>query len=129
MLGFGLYIMCRLLILLLMTVLFIRTAGVIVLFRYTHSTVSAAPHWVPASLLSKANWRLAFASALLMCVFQVCIFIKGNSRVCCTVCVFQRYFHGFDLVEKVKNVVKDLVFFFFTDKSCAQLYRMLVRTI
>ena len=37
------------------------------------NTVSTAPHWVPASFLSKANLRLDFASALLMCVFQVCL--------------------------------------------------------
>ena len=33
------------------------------------NTVSATPHWVPASFLSKANLRLEFASALLMCGF------------------------------------------------------------
>ena len=31
-------------------------------------TISSAAHWVPASFLSKANYRLAYASALLLCV-------------------------------------------------------------
>ena len=33
---------------------------------------------------------------------------------------------GFDLVDKVKSGVKDLVLFIFTHQSCAQLERMLV---
>ena len=57
--------------------------------------------------------------------------VIGNSKVCCTVCVFQLcviqyYFHGFGLVDKVKSVVKDLVLFIFTHQSCVQLAKMLV---
>ena len=55
--------------------------------------------------------------------------VKGNSKVCCTVCVLQlvvipHYFHGFELVDKVKSVVNDLVLFTFTHQSCVQLDRM-----
>ena len=42
-------------------------------------TVSAAPHWVPASFVSKANMRLAFVSALLIAtLLQVC-FLSSSS--------------------------------------------------
>ena len=62
-------------------------------------TVSAAPHWVPARFLSKGNLHLAFASALLMCVFQVCLLSKVIPRyvaVCVLqLCAIQHYFHGF----------------------------------
>ena len=55
---------------------------------------------------------------------------KGNSKVYCTVCVLQicviQHFKGFDLVDKVKSVVKDLVLFIFTHPSGAQLDRLLV---
>ena len=37
---------------------------------------SASLHWLPASFLGKANLRLAFTSALLMSVFQVCLLSK-----------------------------------------------------
>ena len=87
MLRFVMYLMCGLLIwMMMMTVLLIRTPCV---FRivpiYTFlNTVSAAP----ASFLSKANLRLAFASAVLMYVFQVCRLFKVIPRyvalsVCC----------------------------------------------
>ena len=73
--------------------------------------VSVAPHWVSASFLSKANLRLAFASALLMCVFQVCLLSDVIPRyvalfVCCSSVSSNIIFMGFDLVDKVKSVVK-----------------------
>ena len=94
------------------------------------NTVSAALHWVPASFLSKANLRLSVSSALLMCIFQVCLLSKVIPRyvalyVCCTVSS-NIISMGFDLVHKVKSVVKYLVLFIFTHKSCAQLDKMLV---
>ena len=55
--------------------------------------------------------------------------VKGNSKVCCTVCVSSNIiFMGFDLVDKVNNVVKYLVLIIFThqSESCAQLDKMLV---
>ena len=71
------------------------------------NTVSAAPHWVPASFLSKVNFRLAFASALLMCVFQVCLLSKVFLRyvalsVCCSSVSSKIIYMGFDLVDMVK---------------------------
>ena len=95
------------------------------------NTVSAAPHWVPASFRSNANFRLAFASALLMCVFQVCLLsnvIPMNVvlSVCCSSVSSNIIFMGFDLVDKVKSVVKDLVLFIFAHQSCAQLDKVLV---
>ena len=95
------------------------------------NTVSAAPHWVPASFWSKANLRLAFASALLMCVFQVCLLSRVIPRyvalsVCCSSVSSNIIFMGFDFVDKVKSVVKDLVLFIFTHQSCAKLDKMLV---
>ena len=98
---------------------------------YTFNTVSAAPHCVPASFLSKANLRLAFASALLMCVFQVCLLSKvipmyvallvSSSSVSSNI-----IFMCFGLVDNVKSVVQDLVLFIFTHQSSAQLDKMLV---
>ena len=81
------------------------------------NTVSAAPHWVPASFLSKAILRLAFASALLICVFHVCLLSKVIPRyvalsVCCSSVSSNIIFMGFDLVDKVKSVVKELVLFY-----------------
>ena len=72
-------------------------------------TDSAAPHWIPVSFLSKANLRLALASALLMCVFQVCLLSKVIPRyvalsVCCSSVASNIIFMGFDLVDKVKSV-------------------------
>ena len=95
------------------------------------NTVSAAPHWVPASFLSKANLRLALASSLLMCVFRVCLLSKVIPRyvalsVCCSSVSSSFIFMGFDLVDKVKSVVQDLVLLIFTHQSCAQLDNMLV---
>ena len=57
--------------------------------------------------------------------------IKGNSKVCCTsVCCSSVSSNvivtGFDLVDTVKSVVKDLVLLIFTHQSCAQLDNMLV---
>ena len=70
------------------------------------NTFSEAPHWVPASFLSNANLRLAFASALLMCVFHVCLLSKVIPRyvalsVCCSSVSSNIIFMGFDLVDKV----------------------------
>ena len=95
------------------------------------NTVSAAPHWAAASFLSKANLRLSFASALLMCVFQVCLLSKVIPRyvalsVCSSSVSSNIIFIGFGLVDKVKSVLRDLVVFIFTHQSCAQLDKMLV---
>ena len=95
------------------------------------NTVSAAPNWVPASFLSKVILRLAFASALLMCVFQVCLLSKVIPRyvalsVCCNSVSSNIIFMGFDLFDRVKSVLKDLVLFIFTQQSCAQLDKMLI---
>ena len=115
MLCLGLYLICRLLILNLMTVLLILTPGVVaVLFRYIHSSIlfRQYPHWVPASFLNKDILRLVFASALLSCVFQVCLLSKVFPRyvalsVCCSSVSCNIIFMGFDLVDMVNNVVKD----------------------
>ena len=95
------------------------------------NTVSAAPHWVPASFLSKANLRLAFASALLMWVFQICLLSNVIPRcvalsVCCSSVSPNIIFMGFYLVDKVKSVIKDLVLFIFIHQYCAQLDKMLI---
>ena len=102
--------------------------GRIVLIYTFLKTVSAAPHWVPAHFMSKTNLRLAFASALLMCVFQVCLLSKVISRfvalsVCCSSVSSNIIFMGFDLVDKVESVVKYLVLFIFTHQSSARLTR------
>ena len=52
--------------------------------------------------------------------------VKGNSKVCCSSVSSNIMFMGFELVDKVKSVVKDLVLFIFTHQSCAQLDKMLV---
>ena len=105
--------------------------GRIVLIYTFLNTVSAAPHWVPASFLSKANLRLAFASALLMCVFQVYLLSKVIPRyvalsVCSSYVSSNIIFIGLGLFDKVNNVVHDLVLFIFIHQSCAQLDKMLV---
>ena len=46
--------------------------------------------------------------------------------VCCSSVSSNMIFMGFDLVDKVKSVVKDLVLFIFTQQFCAQLDKMLV---
>ena len=111
-----------------MTLLLDSTPGVVsrIVPIYTlFNTVSAAPHWVPASFLSKANFHIAFASALLMCVFHICLLSRVIPRyvalsVCCSSVSCNIIFMGFDLVDKVKCVVKDFVLFIFTYQSCAQ---------
>ena len=56
------------------------------------TTVSAAPHWVPASFLSKSNLHIALASALLMSVFQVCLLSNVIPRyVLCTTMVNETF--------------------------------------
>ena len=95
------------------------------------NTASTAPHWVPASCLSKANLPLALASALLMCVLQVSLLSKVIPRyvalsVCCSSVSSNIIFMGFDLVDKVKSVVKNLVLLIFTHQSCAQLDKLFV---
>ena len=95
------------------------------------NTISTAPHWVPVSFLSTANLRLAFASVLLMCVFQVCLLSKVIPRyvalsVCCSFVSSNIIFMGLDLVDKVTSVVKKIVLFIFTHQSCAQPDKMLV---
>ena len=104
MLGFVLYLICRLLIRMLMTVLLIRTPGVVVLFRYIHSSTLFLQHPIPASFLSKANLRLAFASALLMCDFQVCLLSKVIPRyvalsVCCSSVSSNIIFKRFSFID------------------------------
>ena len=95
------------------------------------NTVSAEPHWVPDNFLSKANLRLALASALLVCVFQVCLLSKVIPRyvalsVCCSSVSHNIIFMCFDLIDKVKSGVQDLVLFILTRQSCAQLDKMLI---
>ena len=95
------------------------------------NTFPVAPHWVPVSFLNKANLRLAFASALLMCFFQVCLLSKVIPRyvalsVYCSSVSSNIIFMGFDLVDKVKSIVKYLVLLIFTHQSCAQLDKMWV---
>ena len=111
MLGFVLYLMCRLLIFDADDSVvdpYSRCGRIVPIYTFLN-TVSAAPHWVPASFLSKANLRLALASALLMCVFQVCLLSKVFPR-CVALSVSSNIIvTGFDLVDKVKSVVKDLV--------------------
>ena len=88
------------------------------------NTVPSAPHWFPVSFLSKANLRLAFSSALLMCVFQVCLLLKVIPMyvalsVCCSSVSSNIIFMGFDLVDKVKSVVKDFSFIYlYTPDLC-----------
>ena len=67
-----------------------------------------------------------------MCFPGLSLF-KDNSNVCCTVCVLQVMssiiiFMGFHLVDKVKSVVKN-VLFIFRPQSCAQHDRMLVASL
>ena len=105
--------------------------GLIVPIYTFLNIASAAPHWVPACFLRKANLRIAFASALLMCVFQVCLLSKIIPRyvalsVCCSSVSYNMIFMGFDLVDKVKIVVKYTVLFIFTHQSRSQLDKMLV---
>ena len=107
--------------------------GRIVPILYILQHCFSCTHLVSASFLNKANLRLAFASAsaLLMCVFQVFLLSKVIPRyvalsVCCSSVSSNFIFIGFDLVDKVKSAVKDLVLFIFTHQSCAQLDRMLV---
>ena len=95
------------------------------------NTVSVVLHWVPVSFLSKANLRLDFASALLMCAFQVRLLsmvipMYVALSVCCSYVSSSIIFMGFDLVDKIKSVVKDLVLFICTHQSCAQIDKMLV---
>ena len=66
-----------------------------------------------------------------MCVFQVYLLSKVIPRyvalsVCCSSVSSNIIFMGFDLVDKVKSVVKDLVLFIFTHQSCAQFDRMFI---
>ena len=66
-----------------------------------------------------------------MCVFQVCLLSKVIPRyvtlsVCCSSVSSNIIVTGFDLVDKVKSVLKDLVLLIFTHQSCAQLDNMLV---
>ena len=61
--------------------------------------------------MSKANLHLAFAYALLMCVFQVCLLSKvipiyAALSVCCFSVSSNIIFMGFELVDKVNSVVK-----------------------
>ena len=75
--------------------------------------------------------RLVLAYALLICAFQVCLLSKVIPKyvvlsVCCCSVSSNILFMGFDLVDKVKSVVKDLVLLIFTHQSCAQLDNMLV---
>ena len=121
-----------LLILMLMTMLLIRSPCVVEVFRCIHSSTLFLQHPIGFQLFqSKANLRLAFASTLLMCVFQVCLLSKvipryGARFVCCSFVSSNIIFMGFDLVDKVKSVVKYLVLFIFTHQSCVQLDKMLV---
>ena len=65
-----------------------------------------------------------------MC-FQVFLLSKVIPRyvalsACCSSVSSNIIVTGFDLVDKVKSVVKDLVLLIFTHQSCAQLDNMLV---
>ena len=69
----------------------------------------------------------------MVCVFQVCLLSKVIPgyvalSVCCSFVSSNIIFMGFDLVDKVKSIVKDLdlVLFIFTHQSCAQLDKLLV---
>ena len=46
--------------------------------------------------------------------------------MCCSSGSSNIIFMGFDFVDKVKSVVKDLVLFIFTHQSCAQFDKMMV---
>ena len=101
-----------------MTVLLVRTPGVVVLFLYVHSSTLFLQHPIGFQLVffSKATLRLAFASALLICVFQVCLLSKVIPRyvalsVCCSSVSSNIIFMGFDFVDKVRSDVKYLVLF------------------
>ena len=127
MLGLGHYLMYRFLILMLLTVLLIHASGVVVLFRCIHS--SKLFLWHPLGFLSKANLCLAFASALRMRVYQVCLLSKVIPRyfplsVCCSSVSSNIILMGFDLVDKAKSVVKKIVLFIFIHQSCALLDRL-----
>ena len=66
-----------------------------------------------------------------MCVFQVCFLSNVIPRyvalsACYSSVPCNIIFMGFDLVDKVKSVVKDLVLLIFTHQSCAQLDNILV---
>ena len=54
-------------------------------------TVSLVPHLGLASFLNKANLHLAFASTLLICIFQVCLLSKAVPRYVAMLCVPARY--------------------------------------
>ena len=116
MFGFVLHLMCRFLVWMLMTVLLIRTPGVVVLFRYIHSSTLFLQHPI--------------GSQPVFC-FQVCLLSKVIPRyVALSVCISsvssKILFNGFDLFDNVKSVVKDLVVFIFTHQSCAHLDSILV---
>ena len=86
---------------------------------YTFFTISEAPQCVPVSFLSNARFLLAITSALLICVFPVCLLSKVIPRyvalsVCYSSVSSNIIFMGLDLVDKVKCVVKYLVLFIFT---------------
>ena len=68
-----------------------------------------------------------------MC-FQVRLLSKVITRyvvlsVCSSWVSSNIIFMGFDLVDKVKSIVKDFVLFIFTQQSCAQLDRMWVASL
>ena len=99
MLGFRLYLMYILLILLLMTVLLIRIPGVVVLFRYIHSSTLFLQHPI---VFQPVFW------VRLTCVlfFHVCLLSRVSPRygapsVCCSAVSSNIIFMYFYLVDKV----------------------------
>ena len=88
--GFNTVIVVGLLqvVLMLMTVLLIHTPGVVVLFRYIHSSTPFLQYPMGSSqFMSKANLCLVFVAALLMCVFQACLLLNAFCRLIHTVSV------------------------------------------
>ena len=124
--------MCRLLFLMLLTVLLIphSKCGRIVQMHTFFKTVSSVPHLVPANFLSKTNLRLAIASPLRRCVFEVYLVsmvipMYVALSLCCSLLSSNTIFMWFDFVDKVKSVVPYFVLFMFTRQSCAQIDMML----
>ena len=94
------------------------------------STVSAAPHCVPASFRSNANLRLALAWAPSICFLHVCLLSKVTPRyvvlsVCCSFTFSKIIFTRFAFVDNVNRVVNDFVLLIFTHQSCVHLDNML----
>ena len=108
MIGLGLYLMCRLLILMLRTLLLlINIPGVVVLFLCINYSKLLLQYLIG---FQPVFWvRLTCVLPLLLlywCVFSRSVF--SHSKVCCTVFCSSVssniIFMGYDLVDKVKSV-------------------------